>query len=100
MWAPLFGLHVDKVISKKKWASAKDASRKTIIELFKILRFNQQFSENYVFDCKFYTRQAGECLQIHTRQSKISLAMASQASIISTPAHVCVLLFLSSNTEA
>ena len=50
------------------------------IELFKILRFNQQFSESYVFDGKFHTRQAGEWLQIHTRQSKISLAMASVAS--------------------
>ena len=54
------------------------------IELFEILRFNKQFLENCVFDGQFY--QAGEWLQIHTRQSKISLAMASVASVISTPA--------------
>ena len=40
----------------------------------------------FFFDSKFYTRQAGEWLQIHTRQSKISLAMASVASVISTHA--------------
>ena len=32
----------------------------------------------------FYTRQVGELLQIHTRQSKISLAVAS---VISTPGY-------------
>ena len=67
------------------WTNEKTISERrrreptNFVELFKILRFNQQFSENHVFDGKFYARQAGEWLQIHTRQSKISLAMASVA---------------------
>ena len=57
---------------------------KNVIRLFKILRFDHQFLENYEFDGKFDTRQP-EWLQIHTRQSLISLAMAS---VICTPATV------------
>ena len=52
MWAPLFGLHVNEVISKKNKSERQPTN---FIELFKTLRFDQHFSENYVFDSKFYS---------------------------------------------
>ena len=80
MSAPLFGLHIDEVVSKKKLSERQRREPTNFIKWNKILRFYQQFSENYVFGGKFDTRQPGKWLRIHTLESKISLAMASVAS--------------------
>ena len=76
--ASLFGLHVDVVTLQKK------IGERYVIDLLKILYF-KTFFFNLGLEGKFYTRQTGEWLKIHTRQSIISLAIASVASVISTP---------------
>ena len=74
-------------VIQRKISERREREPTNFIYLFEILRFNKQFLENCVFDGQLYTRQAGEWLKIHTRKSKILLAMASVASVISTPAY-------------
>ena len=59
MSAPLFGLHI-WCASKKTISERQRREPINFIEWFKILRFNQKFSENYVFGGKFHTRQPGD----------------------------------------